>query len=118
VAREDFEEQSTKVIKAVENHINLDLTVEKRARKDLAIALRDDLEAEKRMRMEAQTVYHQTRRHHGDLKEHRPRGGGSRRSILTSIWWTRFADLCDQVVQKRGNLEYALGEARRRVPRP
>merc|ERR1711898_78324 len=34
-SREDFEDQSTKVVKAVENHINLDLTVEKRARKDL-----------------------------------------------------------------------------------
>ena len=34
-SREDFEDQSTKVIKAVESHINLDLTVEKRARKDL-----------------------------------------------------------------------------------
>ena len=27
---------------------------------DLVIALRDDLEQEKKMRMEAQTVYHQT----------------------------------------------------------
>ena len=59
------------VIKAVENHINLDLTVEKRTRKDLeakmlkyaedlVISLREDLEQEKKLRMESQTVYHTT----------------------------------------------------------
>jgi len=57
-SREDFEDQSTKVVKAVENHINLDLTVEKRARKDLEAkmlkyaedlvgSLRGDLEVER-----------------------------------------------------------------------
>merc|ERR1711865_922459 len=62
-SREDFEDQSTKVIKAVESHINLDLTVEKRARKDLeakmlkyaeelVTSLRMDLEQEKKLRME------------------------------------------------------------------
>merc|ERR1711998_534491 len=70
-SREDFEDQSTKVVKAVENHINLDLTVEKRARKDLEAkmlkyaedlvgSLRADLEVEKRLRNEAQTTYQQT----------------------------------------------------------
>merc|ERR1711907_633821 len=60
-SREDFEDQSTKVIKAVESHINLDLTVEKRARKDLeakmlkyaeelVTTLRSDLEQEKKLR--------------------------------------------------------------------
>ena len=53
------------MVKAVENHINLDLTVEKRARKDLEAkmlkyaedlvgSLRADLEVEKRLRNEAQ----------------------------------------------------------------
>lgn len=70
-SREDFEDQSTKVVKAVENHINLDLTVEKRARKDLEAkmlkyaedlvgSLRGDLEVEKKLRNEAQTTYQQT----------------------------------------------------------
>merc|ERR1719506_1963005 len=63
-SREEFEEQSTKVVKAVENHISLDLTVEKRARKDLEAkmlkyaedlvgSLRADLELEKKLRNEA-----------------------------------------------------------------
>merc|ERR1712195_164678 len=70
-SREEFEEQSTKVVKAVENHINLDLTVEKRARKDLEAkmlkyaedlvgSLRADLELEKKLRNEAATTYQQT----------------------------------------------------------
>lgn len=163
-AREDFEEQSTKVsratekngmlccracsalawavlfplsflttllafqvIKAVENHINLDLTVEKRARKDLearmlkyaedlVIALRDDLEAEKKMRMEAQTVYHQTLEDIMEISKNIDLEAGARKQqeinidkhLVDELGLLR--DLCDQVAQKRGSLEFAFKE--------
>lgn len=126
-AREDFEEQSTKVIKAVENHINLDLTVEKRARKDLeakmlkyaedlVIALRDDLEAEKKLRMEAQTVYHQTLEDIMEISKNIDLEAGARKQqeinidkhLCDEIGLLR--DLCDQVSAKRSSLEFAFKE--------
>jgi len=126
-AREDFEEQSTKVIKAVENHINLDLTVEKRARKDLeakmlkyaedlVIALRDDLEAEKKLRMEAQTVYHQTLEDIMEISKNIDLEAGARKQqeinidkhLCDEIGLLR--DLCDQVTEKRNALEFAFKE--------
>jgi hypothetical protein len=124
-AREDFEEQSTKVIKAVENHINLDLTVEKRARKDLeakmlkyaedlVIALRDDLEAEKKLRMEAQTVYHQTLEDIMEISKNIDLEAGARKQQEINIdkhlcdEISLLRDLCDQVSQKRNALEFAF----------
>merc|ERR1711934_586080 len=126
-AREDFEEQSTKVIKAVENHINLDLTVEKRARKDLeakmlkyaedlVIALRDDLEQEKKLRMEAQTVYHQTLEDIMEISKNIDLEAGARKQqeinidkhLCDEIGLLR--DLCDQVSEKRNALEFAFKE--------
>merc|ERR1711935_539514 len=126
-AREDFEEQSTKVIKAVENHINLDLTVEKRARKDLeakmlkyaedlVIALRDDLEQEKKLRMEAQTVYHQTLEDIMEISKNIDLEAGARKQQEINIdkhlcdELGLLRDLCDQVAQKRGSLEFAFKE--------
>jgi len=126
-AREDFEEQSTKVIKAVENHINLDLTVEKRARKDLeakmlkyaedlVIALRDDLEQEKKLRMEAQTVYHQTLEDIMEISKNIDLEAGARKQqeinidkhLCDEVGLLR--DLCDQVAGKRSTLENAFKE--------
>merc|ERR1719506_2876472 len=117
-SREEFEEQSTKVVKAVENHINLDLTVEKRARKDLeakmlkyaedlVIALRDDLEQEKKLRMEAQTVYHQTLEDILEISKNIDLEAGARKQqeinidkhLCDEIGLLR--DLCDQVSAKR-----------------
>merc|ERR1711934_949844 len=126
-AREDFEEQSTKVIKAVENHINLDLTVEKRARKDLearmlkyaedlVIALRDDLEAEKKLRMEAQTVYHQTLEDIMEISKNIDLEAGARKQQEINIdkhlcdELGLLRDLCDQVSEKRQTLEFSFKE--------
>merc|ERR1712072_1200346 len=126
-AREDFEEQSTKVIKAVENHINLDLTVEKRARKDLeakmlkyaedlVIALRDDLEQEKKLRLEAQTVYHQTLEDVMEISKNIDLEAGARKQqeinidkhLCDEVGLLR--DLCDQVSSKRTTLEFSFKE--------
>merc|ERR1712167_509428 len=126
-SREDFEDQSTKVVKAVENHINLDLTVEKRARKDLeakmlkyaedlVIALRNDLEQEKKLRMEAQTVYHQTLEDIMEISKNIDLEAGARKQqelnidkhLCDEVGLLR--DLCDQVSAKRSSLEYAFKE--------
>merc|ERR1711943_108829 len=117
-SREDFEDQSTKVVKAVENHINLDLTVEKRARKDLeakmlkyaedlVIALRDDLEQEKKLRMEAQTTYQQTLEDIMEISKNIDLEAGARKQQETNVdkhlmdEVGLLRDLCDQVRNKR-----------------
>merc|ERR1711990_1111931 len=124
-SREDFEDQSTKVVKAVENHVNLDLTVEKRARKDLeakmlkyaedlVVSLRDDLEQEKKLRMEAQTVYHQTLEDIMEISKNIDLEAGARKQqeinidkhLCDEVGLLR--DLCDQVAGKRSTLENAF----------
>merc|ERR1719460_3385533 len=126
-SREEFEDQSTKVVKAVENHINLDLTVEKRARKDLEAkmlkyaedlvgSLRADLEVEKRLRNEAQTVYHQTLEDIMEISKNIDLEAGARKQqeinidkhLVDELGLLR--DLCDQVAQKHGSLEFAFKE--------
>merc|ERR1719238_927449 len=126
-AREDFEEQSTKVIKAVENHINLDLTVEKRARKDLEAkmlkyaedlvgSLRGDLEVEKKLRNEAQTTYQQTLEDVMEISKNLDLETEARKQqevnidkhLMDEIGLLR--DLLDQVRQKRETLEFAFKE--------
>merc|ERR1712216_348572 len=126
-SREDFEDQSTKVVKAVENHINLDLTVEKRARKDLEAkmlkyaedlvgSLRADLEVEKRLRNEAQTTYQQTLEDVMEISKNIDLEAGARKQqevnidkhLMDEIGLLR--DLLDQVRQKRETLEFAFKE--------
>merc|ERR1711898_80040 len=126
-SREDFEDQSTKVVKAVENHINLDLTVEKRARKDLeakmlkyaedlVIALRDDLEQEKKLRMEAQTTHQQTLEDILEISKNLDLETEARKQqevnidkhLMDEIGLLR--DLLDQIRQKRETLEFAFKE--------
>merc|ERR1712216_655984 len=126
-SREDFEDQSTKVVKAVENHINLDLTVEKRARKDLEAkmlkyaedlvgSLRGDLEVEKKLRNEAQTTYQQTLEDILEISKNIDLEAGARKQqevnidkhLMDEIGLLR--DLLDQVRQKRETLEFAFKE--------
>merc|ERR1712072_462084 len=126
-SREDFEEQSTKVIKAVENHINLDLTVEKRARKDLeakmlkyaedlVTSLRSDLETEKRLRTESQTVYHQTLEDIMEISKNIDLESAARKQQETNVdkhlmdEVGLLRDLCDQVRNKRETLELGFKE--------
>merc|ERR1712196_498190 len=126
-SREDFEDQSTKVVKAVENHINLDLTVEKRARKDLEAkmlkyaedlvgSLRADLDIEKRLRNEAQTSYQQTLEDILEISKNLDLETEARKQqevnidkhLMDEIGLLR--DLLDQVRQKRETLEFAFKE--------
>merc|ERR1711865_140487 len=107
-SREDFEDQSTKVIKAVESHINLDLTVEKRARKDL--------EQEKKLRMESQTVYHQTLEDIMEISKNIDLEAAARKQQETNVdkhlmdEVGLLRDLCDQVRNKRESLEIGFKE--------
>lgn len=126
-SREDFEDQSTKVIKAVESHINLDLTVEKRARKDLeakmlkyaedlVTALRSDLEQEKKLRTESQTVYHQTLEDIMEISKNIDLESAARKQQETNVdkhlmdEVGLLRDLCDQVRNKREALELGFKE--------
>merc|ERR1711865_1358449 len=126
-SREDFEDQSTKVIKAVESHINLDLTVEKRARKDLeakmlkyaeelVTSLRMDLEQEKKLRMESQTVYHQTLEDIMEISKNIDLEAAARKQQETNVdkhlmdEVGLLRDLCDQVRNKRESLEIGFKE--------
>merc|ERR1712195_406355 len=126
-SREEFEEQSTKVVKAVENHINLDLTVEKRARKDLEAkmlkyaedlvgSLRADLELEKKLRNEAATTYQQTLEDILEISKNIDLETEARKQQEVNIdkhlmdEVALLKDLLDQIRQKRETLEYAFKE--------
>merc|ERR1711998_137792 len=123
-SREDFEDQSTK---AVKNHINLDLTVEKRARKDLEAkmlkyaedlvgSLRADLELEKKLRNEAATTYQQTLEDILEISKNIDLETEARKQQEVNIdkhlmdEVALLKDLLDQVRQKRETLEYAFKE--------
>merc|ERR1712216_891645 len=116
-SREEFEDQSTKVVKAVGNHVNLDLTVEERARKDLEAkmlkyaedlvgSLRADLEVEKRLRNEAQTTYQQTLEDILEISKNLDLETEARKQQEGNI----DKHLLDQVRQKRETLEFAFKE--------
>merc|ERR1711970_395264 len=124
-SREEFEDQSTKVVKAVENHISLDLTVEKRARKDLEAkmlkyaedlvgSLRADLELEEKLRNEAATTYQQTLEDileiskNIDLETEARKQQEVNKHPMDEIGLLR--DLLDQVRQNRETLEFAFKE--------
>ena len=80
------------------------------------IALRDDLEAEKKLRMEAQTVYHQTLEDIMEISKNIDLEAGARKQQEINIdkhlcdELGLLRDLCDQVAQKRGSLEFAFKE--------
>merc|ERR1712072_1438036 len=126
-SREEFEDQSTKVVKAVENHINLDLTVEKRARKDLEAkmlkyaedlvgSLRADLEVEKKLRNEAATTYQQTLEDILEISKNIDLETEARKQQEVNIdkhlmdEVALLKDLLDQIRQKRETIEYAFKE--------
>merc|ERR1712167_12955 len=83
---------------------------------DLVVSLRDDLEKEKKLRMEAQTVYHQTLEDIMEISKNIDLEAGARKQqeinidkhLCDEVGLLR--DLCDQFPSKRTTLEFSFKE--------